>query len=119
MSKQKPPDDPTAELRAAVREAHEVVKDLRSLIHEGRELVGQIEAAAEATVDERIKSAVAVGLSNFQTQLNTSVEEATQAVFARFDKLADTLLGETKAEQRRGRSLPQLIQAHVEGRSPD
>lgn len=101
-------DDKIRELKEATREANEVLKDLRRAIKEGRKLVDD---AAEAAISERMKPVVKEGLDEFGQALEKAIKVATDGVFARFDQIADMLLGEDKASKRKGLpSVPELIE---------
>jgi uncharacterized protein YukE len=103
-----------AALKAATREAHEAIKDLRAAIREGKELVREIDAAAETSVTERVHKVVQEGLDEFGKALEKSIEGATEAVFERFDTLADLLNGADKASKRQGKpTISELIEEKV------
>lgn len=105
-----------ADLRAATREAHETIQSLRSVIKEGREVVALIEDAGRQTVEDRIDHQVAAGLARYGDSITTAIDNAQAAVDKRFDTLADILLGETKAERRKGETLTDLAQRAVDRR---
>ena len=98
------------QLREATRAAHEATKDLRATIRDARSVVEEIERTAGEQVDQRIAAAVAAGLDDYKATLSKAIEQATDAVFARFDTIRATLLGETRGQIRRGESIPQLIE---------
>ena len=104
------------ELKAMHREANEMLRDLRSAIKEGRALRDELKTAAEVAVNEQMVPVVKEGLEQFGRELSTAIDLGTEAVFRRFDTVADTLLGEDKASKRQGKiSLPDLA-AEVKGR---
>jgi heme oxygenase len=103
------PRDEVAELRAATREAHEVLKDLRRTVKEAMQFRAAMEHAAQVSVDEQVKAVVEKGLDDYGRALKLAIDDATRLVYKRFDRLADILLGEDKATKRRGKpSLPEL-----------
>jgi len=109
--------DKVAELRAATREANEVLKDLHRVVAEGKILVKGIDAAAEVAVLTRMEPVVKEGLQQYAGALKQAIEDATAAVDRRFDQLADIMLGEDKTARRRGKpSIPELIERRNEGR---
>jgi hypothetical protein len=79
-----------AELKQATREAHEAIKDLRTVLAEAR--VFQAESLA-AQVDTKVHDQVADGLARYQGTLAKAVDDATAAVFRRFDTIVANLLG--------------------------
>lgn len=98
-----------AALRAATREAHEAIQDLRAATREARAVLAEIEQAAARTVDERMGEQVQRGLAEYTDAVSRAIDDASQAVYHRFDTMADILLGETDAERRRGKpSIPDL-----------
>lgn len=98
-------------LKAATREAHEATKDLRKAIKEARAVVTEVNQAAAVQVDGRIAVALSAGLETLQESIGTAIDDATGRVNARFDQVADILLGETKKDKRRGNaSLPQVAE---------
>lgn len=107
-------EEETAALREATRQAHEVLGDLRRAIKDGERLVKE---AADVAIKERFEPVVAQGLKEFGDALGVAIEESTQAVFARFDQITDTLLGEDKASRRRGKpSIPDLADKEAQRR---
>lgn len=84
------------EAKALLREVHGAVKDMRRVLAdsaaERKRLEECIRAAVEAEVEEHVKAAVAeMGVS-----VGKAIESATDAVYRRFDKVANILLGEEK-----------------------
>jgi LPS O-antigen subunit length determinant protein (WzzB/FepE family) len=104
--------DEVAELREATRQAHEALKDLRLAVKEAVKLKDSIEQAAQVAMDERIAPAVEKGLEEFRESLKKAIDTGTEAVFHRFDTVADTLLGEDRATRRQGKpSIPEMFAA--------
>lgn len=103
-------DADLAALREATREAHETIKDLRAATQEARAVVKEVQRVAAEQVDERISAALTAGLDQLADSIKTACDDATTSVFARFDTITDTLLGETKKDRRAGvPSIPELL----------
>lgn len=98
------------ELRAATREAHETMQDLEALLKRCESIQKEIAETAATAVQDIIDVAVATGLENYQETLKNATDAATQAVFDRFDKIMDVILGNTKSGRRKGDSIPQMLQ---------
>ena len=109
------------ELRALIRQAHEVTSDLRAVLREARAVRDSLPAAAEKAVSEQLGAEVKAGLDSFQNALDKAIDSGTDAVFRRFDRLEKLLLGEDGKSVRAGRpSIPDMIGtiAAVEGNVP-
>lgn len=109
------------ELRDLIRQAHEATSDLRAVLREARAVRDSLPAAAEKAVSERFQAEVESGLESFGKALDKAIEAGTQAVFRRFDKIEQLLLGEDPKSVRAGRpSIPQMLEtiAAVEGNVP-
>ena len=99
------------QLRQATREAHEVLKDLRRAVRDGQQLVKSIEAAARVAVESRMEPVVKQSLKEFGQALDKAIEDSTEAVFRRFDRITELLMGEDRASQRQGKpTIPELIE---------
>jgi len=97
-----------ADLRDATREAHEAIKDLRQIMREAREIRADVVLLATTSAEEVVDPVIVAALERYQATIATAIESATTAVYARFDIIADLLLGETKKQRRRyGESLPE------------
>ena len=95
------------ELRDLIREGHALLKDMRA----ERRVIEQLLDGIPAKVDARIQERVKVGLAALSEATRKSIDAATERVFARFDKLADTL----KAQRRQGkRPLEELFHERAE-----
>jgi len=109
------------ELRDLIRQAHEATRDLRAVLREAKAVRDSLPAAAEKAVTEKFQAEVQSGLASFQDALDKAIEDGTQAVFRRFDKLEKLLLGEDDKSVRAGKpSIPQMLEtiAAVEGNVP-
>lgn len=105
-----PTDTDLAALREATRQAHEAIKDLTTATRQARAVVEEVARVAGEQVDERINVALVAGLDELQVAMKTAIENSTTAVFARFDTIADTLMGETRKDRRAGKpSLPDIV----------
>lgn len=101
----------TDELRELIREAHGLLKDLRVERRAVEQLLDGIPAKVDARIEERVK----VGLEALSEATRKTIDAATDRVFARFDRLADTLTGTNKAQRRQGkRPLEELFREHAE-----
>lgn len=91
------------QLVAANEEAHQNIKDLRALIREAEEYKAGVEKmtndtieSIHDTVEDLINQTVAEGLEAYQEKIMEAIERTTDAVYARFDSLANILLGEVR-----------------------
>lgn len=90
-------------LRAAVREAHGVLKDMRGVLAELRQerrAVEQLLDGIPGRVDERIERQVVKGLAELGTQTDKAMRASVARVISEFDRLAELFLG--KDEEARG-----------------
>jgi hypothetical protein len=109
------------ELRELIRQAHEATQDLRAAMKEAAALRDSLPAAAEQAVSEKFRAEVESGLVSFHDALGKAIEDATAAVYRRFDTIEKLLLGEDDKSARAGKpSIPQMIGtiAAVEGNVP-
>jgi hypothetical protein len=109
------------ELRDLIRQAHEATADLRAVLREAKAVRDSLPAAAEKAVSEQVGAEVKAGLDEFGKALDEAIETGTQAVFRRFDKIEQLLLGEDAKSVRAGKpSIPQMIEtiAAAEGNVP-
>jgi len=96
------------QLRESTREAHGVLKDLRTATVAAKNLVHEL---TNAVVTEQLEAAVEAGLEEYKTTLATAIDSATKAIFDRFDKIAKLLMGEDKQSVRAGKpSIPELAE---------
>lgn len=85
-------DEDIERLQQATRAAHEAVQELKDLRRELKQLRDSI----PSTVQDLLAEAVSQGLSDYDKSLRDAIEQGTQAVFRRFDTIADILLGEDR-----------------------
>jgi hypothetical protein len=88
-----------AELRNAIRQGHELLRDLRTAVREAKEYEDRI---CTERVYKRIEDAVSKGLAEYRKALNNAIEGATQATYDRFDLLAAITLGTDAQNIRNG-----------------
>lgn len=89
-------------LRVLVREAHEALKDIKATIREAKEAREELSSMTAVAVSESIDLAVSEGLETYAASIEKAIEDATNAVYNRFDVIAATLLGETEQDKRKG-----------------
>ena len=109
------------ELRDLIRQAHEATSDLRAALREAKAVRDSLPAAAEKAVGEQLGKEIKAGLDSFGKALDKAIDSGTDAVFRRFDRLEQMLLGEDPKSVRAGRaSIPQVLEtiAAVEGNVP-
>lgn len=93
-AKRKTPEEEVEALRSATREAHEAIADMTRLVREMRALHTQVQEAAGVVFTERMEHHVAEGLTALSTSMAKGIEDATAAVYRRFDTITSILLGE-------------------------
>jgi hypothetical protein len=98
-----------AAVRQASRELHETIQHAKQT---RRELLRAVEAISP-TVDEMIEKEVAEGLARYQEALEDAITRSTQAVYARFDRIVDILLGEYGKGRRHNRSIVELLEGRT------
>lgn len=110
-------------LRVLIREAHEALKDLKVTIREAKEAREELASMAAVAVSESIDMAVKQGLETYALAIEKAIDNATDAVYARFDVIAATLLGETEQDKRKGEptmgDLAHLVRRVITGVNPD
>ncbi len=95
-------------MKALIREAHEVMKDLRQTMRDAGRIRADVALLAKTAAEDVVDPVIASTLETYQATIAAAIESATEAVYARFDTIADLLLGETKSQRRRhGESLPE------------
>jgi len=104
-------DRTAEELRELIREGHALLKDMRAERRAIEQLLDGIPARVDARIEERVKA----GLEALGETTRKTIDAATERVFARFDRLADTLTGTNKAQRRQGKQpLEDLIREHAQ-----
>lgn len=108
-------DEDVARLKEATREAHEVIKDLKRAVADARETHRLLHACVQDALNAGIGEQVQQGLDEYKDSLNKAIDDATQAVYTRFDQIADILLGEDKQSKRAGKpSIPELVERRAQ-----
>lgn len=98
-------------LKAAQRELHETIQEAKLVQHELDESISAFKGAAA----NLIETAVSDGLRTYAASLDRAIADATNRVYARFDKISDLLLGEERSQKRKGLpSIEELAQAYAE-----
>lgn len=115
MPAQRPPttEDLAAvrdQLRAEIREAREVLKDMRAEIKAARQEVQDARELVPMLTDELFSAEVKKQVARLGEATEQAMAQATARVFASFDRLHDTLMGQDAAARRSGKPpLPDLI----------
>lgn len=103
--------DEVAVLKAATREAHVAAQELASVIREARKYQAELKTYATKAVGEEVRPVIDAGLEEFARSLKKAIDQATDAVYRRFDTLTAVLLGEDQQSKRRGEpSLQELAE---------
>ncbi|MEW9530579.1 hypothetical protein [Microbispora sp. NPDC049125] len=98
----------TLALREVIQEANGVLKDLERERKAVREFI-------DTEVFPHINQAVQRGLEDYKAALTRAINEGTERVYARFDSIADILLGADKRTQSNGKlTLEELARQAVE-----
>ena len=102
------------ELRAATREAHEVMGDLARTMKQAEKLLADIQSQIpdliSVQMDEVIGEAVRIGLEHYSEVIQKAIEDSTDAVYNRFDTILSILMGTDANGKKRGESVPQMLQ---------
>ncbi|MFE2469761.1 hypothetical protein [Streptomyces mirabilis] len=97
------------ELRELIREAHEVLKDLRAEKRDARELLPLL-------TDELFGAEVQKQVRAFTDVTKQAMDASVDRVFKKFDELQALLTGEDKQSRRKGKpSIPEMLASHVHG----
>lgn len=116
MTRAKTPAEEAEILRTATREAHEAMKGLRDMIREANRASERLLAVSREVFDERMNATVKQGLAEYHESIGKAITEATDRVYARFDTLADIMLGEAKYQKRKEPTLLEYAEAIRVGR---
>lgn len=96
-----------SELRELIPQAHAAAGDLRRAIREAKSTRDAMLREVEALVDEATGKAVTA----MTELLSQDIEKASAAVYAKFDRLENLLLGKEPASIRAGhRSIDELVE---------
>lgn len=95
-------------IREAVRQGHELLRDLRSATREARDVLATLDQRIHDGIDKQIGAEVDAGLEAYKASLATAIDKAEAKVLARFDGLAAILMGEDPKSRRQG--IPTLTE---------
>ena len=98
------------QVRSEIREAREVLKDLRTEAKEARQLVPLL-------VDQLFEEEVEKQVGELGRATEQAMKDSVDRVVAKFDKLAALLMGEDRT-QRDKPSIPEMVDAMSRGRKP-
>lgn len=99
-------------LREVIREAREAAKDLRAEIRTARETRREFFAAPE--METRLKELTEDALAAYEQAIKKAIDDATQAVWNRFDTIVMIALGEDPESVREGKkTIPDLIREFI------
>lgn len=91
-------------LRQLIREANGATKDLRAAIAEARR-------TAPGIVGEHLDTAIREGLEEYGGTIRAAMNDAVGKVNAKFEGLADILMGCTEEDRKAGKaSIPELVE---------
>lgn len=108
-------DEEVARLKEATREAHEALKDLNVMIQMAKATAKELNACVEEALNDGIGKQVQEGLDEYKESLAAAIDGATEAVYKRFDQIADILTGEDKQSKRAGKpSIPDLVRRRAQ-----
>jgi len=94
------------DLKEATREARETMKDLAAERKRGEEMLARI----PELVDNAIGDIVREKLAQMEPTMIEAMRKSEERVFAKFDQISEMIMGETKANRRKGEpSLHDLI----------
>jgi hypothetical protein len=105
------------DLRAATREAHEAIKDLRAATRDALDVLAQVKIAAKKAVDEDLADAIREGLVQFHDANAHAIADSEAAIYDRFAKIGDILLGEDRNSRKAGSAIQDLAQQWVAERT--
>ena len=104
------PDEKIKELKQATRAANEVLAELKDTLKDVKKARDEISKLLESAFEDQIASVVSDTLASYKESIDKAIDDATQAVFDRFETISKTLLGETKeARRKHGMSVPESI----------
>ena len=101
-----------AALREATRSAREAAKDLRSEVKTAREFRREFLSTPE--LDARLGELTAAALASYDEGIKKAIDDATQAVWNRFDTITMIALGEDPQSVREGKkTIPDLLREFI------
>jgi hypothetical protein len=105
------------DLRAATREAHEAMKDMKLLMRDARCLINDIHEAAYQEVNSIVGTFVREGMEAHNKAIEDAIEDATNLVYRRFAEIGDVLMGEDRGSKKSGSAIKKLAEQWVAERS--
>jgi hypothetical protein len=93
-----------------LRQAHEVMGDLRRLIKEAQAVVDSIPKRAMDEVGDLLIAASEKELVAYHQGVEESIQDAQQAIFDRFDSIANIILNVSKRTIRQGETAEDAAQ---------
>lgn len=96
-------EEDLAAIKAATREMHEAIADGRRLLKSLKHEEAQLILVSRTVFEERMEEEVKACLDNYQANMAKQIENATEAVYARFDTISNMLLYGNK--QGRGENI--------------
>ena len=101
-----------AALREATRSAREAAKDLRGEVKAAREFRQEFLSTPE--LDARLGELTAAALASYDEGIKKAIDDATQAVWNRFDTITMIALGEDPQSVREGKkTIPDLLREFI------
>ena len=82
----------TDELKAAIREAHELIRTLRLVMREAHDIEDDWANGVRGVVDETMYAAISKGLEDFAAGTAKATQQAYDRVNGEFDKIKNLLL---------------------------
>lgn len=106
-------DQAAEELRTLIREAHELLKDIRT----ERRAIERLLDGIPATVDGRIQTALETGLTELGEATRKAMDASVAKVGREFDRLEAIFTGTEPVARRAGKPpLEDLLRNHPEAR---
>lgn len=88
--------DEVEELRDLIRQMHEALKDGTRLLKAMETVKEELVSVSQEVFEERIEGVVKEALDGFNVTMIKHIDDATEAVYNRFDVLGRVLLGKGK-----------------------
>ena len=108
------PREDVDNLIVRTREAHETLQELKRVQKEVEASIKvaeavkvQMMAATAAVVNDAIEESISIGLESYMGAIQKAIDDATDAVYERFDLITEAILGEKGQD---------LIAAHAKAR---
>lgn len=86
--------DETDTLQDLLRQSHEAIKDMRALLREARAFREALPQLVVDAVGTQLKEAAISEMAAYYAGIEKGIDEATEAIYQRFDRLYTTLVGE-------------------------